>query len=117
MAHAISLAQAAGQAFDNLNVRFQADLLKAVLTQFWQATINLFPESDVNSHPVSNWITVIAALADPMPVTDVPLEQLTDAAEFVYRLCWMASFLQSSGGITNGQATSLLGFYNIIIGF
>lgn len=117
MAHALTLPQAAGQAFDNLNVHFLADQLQAVLTLFWEATINIFPESDVNSHPVSNWITVIAALAGPMPVTNVPLEQLTAAAEFVYRLCWMASFLQTSGGITNAQATALLGFYNTVIGF
>lgn len=119
MAHATSLAQAAGQAFDNLNIHFQASQLKGVLTLFWRATIDIFPEADVNSHPVSNWITVIAALADQMPPTNIPIEQLTEAAEFVYRLCWMASLLQSSVPplITNAQAAALLGFYNTVIGF
>jgi hypothetical protein len=117
MATATSLAQAAGQAFDNLDVRWLANALKASLTLFWKNTIGLFPEADVTSHPVSNWLTVIAALADQMPATNVPIEQLTAAAEFVFRLCWMASFLQTSGGITNAQAISLLSFYNAIIGF
>lgn len=119
MAHATSLAQAAGQAFDNLNIHFQASQLKGTLALFAQATINIFPEADVNSHPVSNWITVIAALADQMPATNIPLEQLTESAEFVYRLCWMASFLQTTSPqqITNAQATALLGFYNTVIGF
>jgi len=117
MAVAITLAQAAGQAFDNLNVRFLSNAMKSALTLFWKNTINIFPDSDVNSHPVSNWLTVIAALADQMPSANVPLEQLTSASEAVYRLCWMASFLQSVALITNAQAASLLSFYNAIIGF
>lgn len=117
MATATTLAQAAGQAFDNLNVRFLANAMKNALTLFWKDTINIFPDGDVNSHPVSNWLTVIAAIADQMPAANVPIEQLTAAAEAVYRLCWMASFLQSAALITNAQAASLLSFYNAIIGF
>lgn len=117
MATALSLAQAAGQAFDNLHVAWLSNNLQPVLTAFWQATNDTFPESAPNSNPVSNWLTLIAALADQMSVTFVPIIQLTQAAEYVYRLCWMASFLQSSGGITNTQATFLLSSYNAIIGF
>lgn len=117
MATATTLAQAAGQTFDNLNVRFLANQMKAVLTLFWKNTINIFPDGDVNSHPVSNWLTVIAAIADQMPSTNVPLEQLTAASEAVYRLCWMASFLAGAALITNAQAASLLASYNAIIGF
>lgn len=117
MATATSLAQAAGQAFDNLHIRWLANQLKSVLTIFSQTALPTFPESAPDSNPVSNWLTLIAALAAPMPATNVPIDQLTLAAQFVYRLCWMASFLQSSGGITNTQATFLLATYNAIIGF
>jgi hypothetical protein len=117
MATATSLAQAAGQAYDNLHIRWLANGLQSTLTIFWQTTIDTFPEAAPNSNPVSNWLTLIAALAAPMPATNVPIDQLTQAAEFVYRLCWMASFLQSSGGITNTQAAFLLATYNVIIGF
>lgn len=117
MATATSLAQAAGQAYDNLHIRWLANALKSTLTIFSQQTIDTFPESQPDANPVSNWLTLIAALAAPMPATNVPIDQLTQAAEFVYRLCWMASFLQSSGGITNTQATFLLATYNVIIGF
>lgn len=117
MATATSLAQAAGQAFDNLHIRWLANQLKSVLAAFSQATLPTFPESAPNSNPVSNWLTLVGALAQPMPATNVPIDQLTDAAEFVYRLCWMASFLQTSGGITNAQANFLLASYNAIIGF
>ena len=117
MATALSLAQAAGQAFDNLYVQWLSNNLKSVLTGFWQTTIDTFPQSAPDSNPVSNWLVLIAALADPMAASFVPLAQLTQAAEYVYRVCWMASFLQSSGGITNAQATFLLAQYNAIIGF
>ena len=117
MATATSLAQAAGQAFDNLHIRWLANGLKSVLTLFWENTLATFPESQQDANPVSDWLTLIAALAAPMPATNVPIEQLTTAAEYVYRLCWMASFLQSSGGITNTQANFLLASYNAIIGF
>jgi hypothetical protein len=117
MATALTLAQAAGQAFDNLHVRWLANQLKQTLTLFWETTLSEFPESEPSSHPVSNWLTLISGLADPMPVTNVPIDQLSVAANFVYRLCWMANFLQSTGGISNTQATFLLQSYNVIIGF
>jgi hypothetical protein len=117
MATATTLSQAAGQAYDNLHIRWLANQLKSVLASFSAATLNTFPQSAPSNNPVSNWLTLIAALAAPMPATNVPIEQLTEAAEFVYRLCWMANFLQSTGGITNTQANFLLASYNAIIGF
>jgi hypothetical protein len=117
MATALTLAQAAGQAYDNLHVRWLANQLKQTLTVFWETTLPIFLESEPDSHPVSNWLTLIAGLAAPMPTTHVPLVQLSRAADFVFRLCWMANFLQSTGGISNAQATFLLQSYNVIIGF
>jgi hypothetical protein len=117
MAIALTLAQAAGQAFDNLQVHWLANNLQTVLDQFWRQTIDTFPDGQPNGRPVANWLTIVAALADQMPALDVPLEQLTLAAEYVYRLCWMADFLQGNNNISTGQATFLLARYNAIIGF
>jgi hypothetical protein len=117
MAIALTLAQAAGQAFDNLQIRWLTDGLQFALTQFWKSTIDTFPDGDVNSHPVSNWLTVMASLADQMPAVAVPIDQLTAAAEVVYRLCWMGDFLQSNGNISTAQASILLARYNFFIGF
>jgi hypothetical protein len=112
-----TLAAAAGQAFDNLQVRYAQGTLKTTLTIFWGQNLSLFPEATPDSHPVSNWLTVLAALAALMPTGTPPLAQLTSAAEAVYRLCWMASYLQGTGGITNTQAATLLASYNTVIGF
>jgi hypothetical protein len=117
MAIATSLAQAAGQAFDNLHIHWLANQLQQTLNSFWKATLASFPESEPDSHPVSNWLTLIAGLASTMPITHVPLDQLTQAANFVFRLCWMANELETNGGISNTQATFLLSSYNVIIGF
>jgi len=117
MATATSLAQAAGQAFDNLQVRWLSSQLKNTLINFWSANLDLFPQQIQASHPVSNWLVIIAALGQVMPTGVPPITQLTDAAEAVYRLCWMASFLQGTGAISNTQALTLLASYNTIIGF
>lgn len=117
MATATTLAQAAGQAYDNLHIRWEANALKATLDTFWRTVIDQFPESEPNSHPVSNWFILISALADGMASTNVPIDQLTQAANYVYRLCWVGNFLQGSGLISNAQATFLLSSYNVIIGF
>jgi hypothetical protein len=117
MATATTLSQAAGQAFDNLHIRWLANGLQSVLAAFSATTLPSFPESQPNANPVSNWLTLIAALAQLIPATNAPIQDLTQAAEYVYRLCWVANFLQSTGDITNTQATFLLASYNTIIGF
>lgn len=116
MTAAATLAIAAGQSFDNLQVRYVIGSLKVTLQAFWSAVIDLFPQTDDNSHPVSNWIVIIAAQSASISTGVGPLTDLTAAATAVYKLCWMADFLHNSGGITNDQATALLGAYNTIIG-
>lgn len=115
MPFAANLAQAAGMTFDNMQLWWITNQLKVRLDQFWSGVLSDFPESDVTSHPVSNWLTVIASLADTFP-SIMNLTQLTQAAEAVYRLCWMASYLQGTGGISNTQAVNLLSGYNSTIG-
>ncbi len=117
MATATTLAQAAGQAFDNLHIRWLSNSLKGALTTFCQTTLDTFPEAQPDFHPVSNWLVLISGFAVTLPTTNVPINQLTTAAQYVYRLCWMASFLQSSGQISTTQANFLLASYNVIIGF
>lgn len=116
MAIAASLSEAAGDAYDNLAVRWTTSTLKTTLTLFWQATIGIFPEDNITTHPVSNWITLIAALADTTSNTP-PITDLTEAAQFVYRLCWMAATLANQGTVTTAQADALLIQYNLFIGF
>ncbi len=119
MATATTLSQAAGQAFDNLHIQWLANQLGGAtgrIVLFCEATLALFPESLPASNPVSNWITVFWALGIRLPTTNVPVDQLTDAAEILYRLCWMA-FSLIGNGITTAQAAALLAQYNAIIGF
>ena len=116
MAIATSLPIAAGQAYDNLHIRWQANQLHSNLVLFCENTLNIFPQAEPGGNPVSNWITVLWALADQLPATNVPITQLTDCAEIVYRLCWMASALFNNG-VTFVQQALLLSKYNIYIGF
>jgi hypothetical protein len=116
MAIATSLPAAAGQAFDNLHVRWQANQLRTNLSLFCEQTLVIFPQSAPDSNPVSNWITVLWALSSQLAATNVPIVQLTQAAEIVYRLCWMASALFGHGVDFVQQAT-LLAKYNVFIGF
>jgi len=116
MAMATTLSQAAGQSFDNLAVFFDTNQLKSRIATFCTQTNPIFPQQENGSHPVSNWIAVFAALAARMPSSSVPIDQLTAAAEILYRLCWMA-FGLIGNGITTAQASALLTSFNLILGF
>jgi len=117
MTFATSLAAAAGQSYDNLALRSIANQVKNVLTVFCSQNLPLFPESQPDSHPVSNWLTVLSAIANQLPAVNITLTQLTQAAKALYGLCWMASFLQSTGGISISQGNTLLASYNTNIAF
>jgi len=117
MTFAPSLAAAAGQSFDDLALRSVANQVKNVLTVFCSQNLPLFPESQPTAHPVSNWLTVLSAITDQLPAANITLTQLTESAQALYRLCWMASFLQGSGGISVAQGNTLLASYNTHIAF
>jgi hypothetical protein len=117
MTAALTLAAAAGQAYDNLALRSIANQAKTRLAIFCSQNLPLFPESQIAAHPVSNWLTVLSAITDLLPTANITLTQLTSASQALYRLCWMADFLQNSGGITVSQGNTLLASYNTIIGF
>ncbi len=119
MATATTLSQAAGQAFDNLHVLWLANQLGGTsgrIALFCQGSLPIFPPTLPGGEPVGNWLAVFYALGVTLPTTNVPISQLTEAAQILYRLCWMA-FSVIGNGISTAQATQLLAQYNTIIGF
>lgn len=119
MATALTLSQAAGQAYDNLHIRWLANQLGGTggrISLFCQACLPIVPQSLPGGLPVANWLTVFYALGVTLPTTNVTIDQLTEAAQILYRLCWMA-FSLIGNGITTTQGTQILAQYNAIIGF
>ncbi len=115
MTAAATLQEAAGSAFDNLNVWFAISNGQAQtrLNAFWSSFNGLFPVSNVQSRPIQNWIAVLAAQNTQIPFTpDHDLVSLDAAAQVVYRLCWNVSDLRSKGFIDATQAGTVLGAYN-----
>lgn len=113
MPAAANLQVAAVDAFDNLHTLWLADTLKAKLTAFNISTLAIFPQEDPNNHPCSNWAVLLYGLSDQMPLANVPYDGLITAADWVYRLCWVADRLDTDGLITAAQATALLAAYNL----
>jgi hypothetical protein len=109
-----SLPQAAGLAADNLYTLWVANTLKSKSTAFWQALATIFPEAETKSHGISNWLILIADLADLMPSTSVSYSDLDTMTDYVYRICYLASALvtQSPNQITGVQAQAVLDTYN-----
>jgi len=118
MTTAVTLAKAAGLAWDNANVHWLGvgGSLKTVLTNFCAFALPSFGESDPNSHPVSNWLTILSNQADLMDASNVPIDQMAAATRSVYGVCWMGQFLQTAGLITSSQAADLLAAYNATLG-
>jgi len=111
---AATLPDAATIAADNLYTLYVGGTLKTKLTAFWGSILPTFPEQENNSHPVSNWLILIANLANQMPVANVPYAQLNAAIEYVYRVCFVAYQLnnQTPKLVSNVQAAALLAAYN-----
>jgi len=116
MATAIDLHAAAAESYQNLEGKWFAGTIKTNLVSFWQASLPSFPEGEVNSHPVSNWLAIIASAAQNMESGNsflfVPFEEMANVSGYVYRLCSMAAELQTDNVITAGQAATLLAAYN-----
>ena len=115
MTVAATLPIAATIAAENLYTLWAANTLKTKATSFWQSLVAVFPDQDVTSHPVSNWLILIAALADQMPATSVPYGNLNTMIDYVYRICFVTSGLntQTPKQVTNTQAAALLAAYNL----
>lgn len=118
MAPASTLAAAAGQSADDLAARFATNFFKLNLGIFCGDNLPLFPESQPDSHPVSNWLVVLSAVTEILPVpSQQTLMQLDVATNAMYRLLWVADFLQSAGQISANQGNTLLASYNTLIAF
>lgn len=116
MATALNLQQAAGQAYDNLHIRWLANQMRSRCILLCQNTVSIFPEQLPGGLPVANWIAILWAQAVKFPSSNVPISDLTIAAESLYRMCWMG-FSIINNGITTTQASLLLAQVNSIIGF
>ena len=116
MATATTLEEAAGQAFDNLLGKWVAGTLKTNINTFCTTLLPSFLEQEQNSHPVSNWLTILVAAAADMQAGNsllvVPYANMVNAAGYVYRLCWMASQLVAQSSITGAQGAAILTAYN-----
>jgi hypothetical protein len=119
MATAANLPQAAGQSFDNLFSIWQpgGNTLRTKVTAFEVALLPLFPDQDDVGRPIANWLVLIASSASQMPsVTapaQIPYEQLVTAADYVYRICWLAAkSTPQSPAISTAQQTAILTAYN-----
>lgn len=109
---AASLKEAAQDAFPNLNTLWIANTMKTNIASFCDAALAIFVDQDINGHPVANWTILLDAAQAEMPGTNVSFLSLVAAADQLYRLCWIGSYLHGAGLIKAAQATSLLAAYN-----
>jgi hypothetical protein len=112
MAAEVSLTAAAYNAVINLKPLWAANTLKARLTTFANDLQATFPDQISDNRPVGNWLGIIAALADQMPVAAVPFTDFMTAADYVYKACWMANQLDVQNLISAAQAAAMLAEYN-----
>lgn len=117
MTAALTLPDAAGAAFDNLQIKWVSDTLRSSMVQFSNGIAGIGSEQDENTHPIRNWYALIANLADQMPSTLVAIGDLTLSAEYIYRICWVTQQLLDQSLITSGQAAALLIEYNAAFTF
>lgn len=91
MATAVSLTQAAEQAWDNLSAFAIAGTLRTRILAFCTTCNPLFPQSAVATHSVANWLAILHAFGTTMGVESSadawPLLRI--AADYVYRTCFM----------------------------
>lgn len=113
MPPALTLPEAAGAAFDNLQLKWVSDNLKSSMTIFSNGISNVGSEQQVDSHPIRNWFALIANLANQMPSFAVAIGDLTLSAEYIYRLCWVTQQLLDQSLISSGQAAAILLEYNV----
>jgi hypothetical protein len=85
------------------------------LSTFVDALLPVFQEQDIVTHPISNWLILIDATATLMTtgVPPPPYEQLVTAADYVYRVCWVAAEpTADSPRTTPTQRAAILAAYN-----
>jgi hypothetical protein len=113
MAAEVTLQAAANKADANMFPFWVAGTVDTKLAAFATTSIAQFPDSQINSRPIANWLTLIAFVASQMPAINIPLAQYEQGMQYVYRACLMAQFLQTQGTITGAQAAAMLASYNL----
>lgn len=117
MASALTLIQAAQQAWDNLYAQWSTGDLKQQLELFVDDLLATFPDGNPGGRPVANWLTLLDALQQDMSQGG-PGTAFSDpgamrmAASYVYKLCYMTNELQTDTAITGAQAAAVLAAYN-----
>lgn len=113
MPPAANLQAAAEQSYSRLLTLLAGGTMKAKLTSFCQTTLALFPQQEDNSHPASNWVTVLYSTTNLLPAEpSITFGDLNICAGMLYRLCWMVNQLDIQSLITSTQATATLTAYN-----
>jgi hypothetical protein len=119
MASATDLPQAAGQSFHNLFTLWLpgGDALQSAVAAFADTLLPTFPDGETVGRPIADWLVLIASIAQQMPsVTapdQVPYGQLAAAADYVYRICWLAAKpTPQAPAISNAQQAAILTAYN-----
>jgi hypothetical protein len=114
-----NLQDAASNAYAHLGNTWKNGDLKTKLTAFYVAINGTFEEQTPNDHPIGNWIALIAGVAGECPsaFTDIAdqyaqFPYLNAAAQYVYRLCWLADYLEDQLFISSAQAAAVLAAYN-----
>ncbi len=74
----------------------------------------VFQEQNAATHPVTNWMAIIAGLTATLPAANVPLSQLSESILDVYRMVWIVIALnaQTPQQVTNAQAAAVLASFN-----
>lgn len=112
MATAANLFQAGQQAWVNLAPLATAGTLHAKLLAFVTAIRPAFNEGAAGDHPVINWLTVLQAFIETMPVTAGHWPTLRVACDYLYRLCFMGEQSNVQVMITPTQYNLILDTYN-----
>lgn len=116
-----NLQDAAAHAFVNLHPWWVGGgaTLAARLTTFVNTAKASFPDATPSNHPVTNWLAIISAFATTIPAVQAGFgfasatqPYYSQACSFVYRICWIAYYLNSINLLTNAQASALLAAYN-----
>lgn len=118
MPPAASLIVAAEQSFTNMYPIWAGGgaTFATKLNLFWQQLIktpDVFPETNINNHPIGNWCTLIAAVTDQISsALVVSFGQFATAQQYVYRVCYVGNSLHTANLITLAQTNALLAAYN-----
>lgn len=118
MAMAADLKEAAYLSYPQASLLWTAGLaqLRTALNNFIVGASPLFEDAVANDRPVGNWLIPMKSIAAVMPGVAVPIGQLNNAVEVLYRMCYAAYINFQRNLITSDQAVALLALWNTLFG-